>query len=618
MSTLKAIFLRLSSWRLSAKLFLVFGILSLAFLVLAISTETALWDIDKDVATVEETSDVVGLQVVPLIRAMGEIQRSVIQVQQFLTDISATRGRDGLDTGFDEAAENADRFRRAMAEARKIAQDLRLASLVAKLDAVEEAFPPFYEMGQEMARRYIAEGPEGGNKLMGRFDATAARLDKAMEELIAEGNRFSDEQITQLRTSLDDLMVETDALSERTLILAIVGLLVAVLGAVFLRQNIARPMARMTETLEAVMGGDQARQIPYQDREDEIGAMARALKRYREMMAEQAELEAARAREEAARREQEARLERERREAEIKRQQEEARQREEARRRRRDELLALADRFERSVKSVAEHVASSSEQMRGSAREMVVHSEEVAHAADGARQATDQAANNVTVVAAAAEELSYSINTILERVKEAARVAGESTRKADQANERISHLNEAAQKIGEVIELINDIAAQTNLLALNATIEAARAGEAGKGFAVVAGEVKNLAAQTAKATEEIAGQIAAIQEATQDAVGGIAEVTEAIRSLNEIAGAISEAVEEQSAATRDISHNTQQAAAGAQEAMQTIDNVKQAADTTRGHAGQVLEAAEHLVSEAERLRQEVDGFLEQVRSEDAA
>ncbi|GIX17218.1 MAG: methyl-accepting chemotaxis protein [Rhodothalassiaceae bacterium] len=609
---------KIRNMSISVKLFAAFGVLSAAFLVLAVETETSLLRMENNLEDARRLGTVVKNGVVPLVRQLGEIQRAIIQVQQFLTDISATRGRDGLDSGFDEAAENAERFHAAMAEARKIAADLGLDSLLERLDAVDAAFPPFYEMGQKMARAYIAEGPAGGNRLMGEFDATAAKLDEAVGALIAEGNRYSDARIAALSTRLDEAVDLGRARSRLTLIISALGLLVALLCAGFLRANIAKPVADVTAALESVIGGDQQARIPYQDRGDEVGTMARAIQRFREVLAEQAELEAARAREEAARREQEARLEQERREAELRRQQEEARAREEARRRRREELLALAAQFESSVKAVAEQVASASMQVRGAAKNMVDRTEKMSAVADTTHQATEQAANNVTVVAAAAEELTYAINNILERVKDSARVADESTRKAEQANLRITWLADAAQKIGEVVELINDIAAQTNLLALNATIEAARAGEAGKGFAVVAGEVKSLAAQTAKATDEIAAQISAIQEATREAVVGIQEVTRAIKELNEIAGAISASVEEQSAATRDISQNTQHASQGTQEVMQGISTVKSAADESGSQAREVLDAADSLTREAERLRHEVDQFLHRVRSEEAA
>ncbi len=606
------------SLSISIKLFSVFGLLAAALVILAASTEMTVVRQSSDLHEVDAQSDLVGTKVVPLLRLMGMIQRSVIQVQQFLTDVSATRAQDGLDDGFDKAAENAEQFRQDMQRAKALTRELGLAELSARLKEVEETFRPFYETGQEMARRYVEEGPAGGNRMMPEFDALAARMDTAMARLIGEVNRYSDARVTVLRDSVNAAYTQSQDLSVQTLEMSAVALLLACIGAILLRHSIARPMHRIGGVLEAVMQGDKERRIPFQDREDEIGKMAQALRRFRELLEKQAEMEAARAREELTRHEEETRLQEEQRRLEEERKAIELRQREATRRQQQEELMHLADQFEKSVLAVAEQVAESSEGMRQAASSMVENTGQVRMAAQAAREATDQAANNVTVVAAAAEELSYSINTILGRVRESARVAGTSVKKTEHANRRIDYLAESAQRIGEVVALINDIAAQTNLLALNATIEAARAGEAGKGFAVVASEVKNLASQTANATEEISSQIQAIQEATHDAVSVIAEVTEAIREVNEITVTISEAMEEQSAATEDISRNTQEAATGTQEVTENITNVAQAADITGEEGGKVLSAAEELTKEAQHLRQEVQSFLARVRSGQSA
>ena len=217
-------------------------------------------------------------------------------------------------------------------------------------------------------------------------------------------------------------------------------------------------------------------------------------------------------------------------------------------------------------------------------------------------------------VASAAEQLSASIREIGQQVTNAAAIASEGAQQAGSTVQVVRGLDESAQRIGEVIRLINDVAAQTNLLALNATIEAARAGEAGKGFAVVAMEVKNLAAQTAKATEEIAAQINAVQAATGDVVRAIEGISETIARIDEISATIASSVEEQGAATGEIARNVQQAAQGTQEVSANISDVTQAAADTGRVASEIVSAASELTDQAERLREEVDRFIARVRA----
>jgi methyl-accepting chemotaxis protein len=223
--------------------------------------------------------------------------------------------------------------------------------------------------------------------------------------------------------------------------------------------------------------------------------------------------------------------------------------------------------------------------------------------------ASEQAATNVQTVASAAEELSASIREIQQQMATSARIAQQAVEQVDRTDTTVTGLVQAADKIGEVVNLISDIASQTNLLALNATIEAARAGEAGKGFAVVASEVKNLANQTAKATEEIGQQIAAMQTATGDSVQAIRGIGATIKQISEVTTTVASAVEEQGAATQEISRNVQQASAGTQEVSSNITGVSQAATQTGTAAGQVLSAARELAQQGQKLNTEIEAFL---------
>jgi methyl-accepting chemotaxis protein len=210
--------------------------------------------------------------------------------------------------------------------------------------------------------------------------------------------------------------------------------------------------------------------------------------------------------------------------------------------------------------------------------------------------------------------LSASLREVSNQVTECAAITQRAADQAGQTNDEITVLSESAEKIGDVIAMINEIASQTNLLALNATIEAARAGEAGKGFAVVASEVKNLANQTANATEEIASQIAGVQDATNGFVQSIGGITQTINQVNEIAAAIAAAVEEQNAATGEISRNIQEASAATQRVSGSIAAVTEANSRTGGAAGGVEHAASELSQQSDTLRQAVDGFLVKVRA----
>jgi methyl-accepting chemotaxis protein len=359
------------------------------------------------------------------------------------------------------------------------------------------------------------------------------------------------------------------------------GLLIAFAAA----QSIAGPIKRLTVSLGSLAQRDWTTIVPGVNRKDEVGAMAKATEVLKEAGRRADEM----AEEEKAN--------------ELKRQQE-----------RRQQMLALADSFEASVGGVVTTVTSSASELKTTAHAMTEVAEETSRQSTVVAAAAEEMTQNVQTVASATEELSASIAEIGNQVTESNRIVHDAVRQATQTNDEVRSLAEAAQKIGDVVRLINDIAGQTNLLALNATIEAARAGEAGKGFAVVASEVKTLATQTGKATDEIAGQVRAIQDATQRSVEAIGSITTTIGRVSEISTAIASAVEEQGAATQEISRNVQQAAQGTTEVSSNISGVTAAAEQTGTAAGQVLSSAGELQKNGHQLKSQVDEFLRTVRA----
>jgi methyl-accepting chemotaxis protein len=279
---------------------------------------------------------------------------------------------------------------------------------------------------------------------------------------------------------------------------------------------------------------------------------------------------------------------------------------------RRAELLALAQSFEASVKGVVDTVSGAAGAMQATAAAMVSTAEAASRQSDAVAQAAERASINVQTVAGAAEELSVSTSEIGRQVAQSARVAHDAVAEAKRTSDTVRGLAEAAHRIGEVVKLISDIASQTNLLALNATIEAARAGDAGRGFAVVASEVKSLAGQTAKATDDIAAQVRAIQDATREAVRAIGEISDTVAKSNAISAAIAAAIEKQEATTHDIAKNVLEAAKGTCGVSANIMGLNRAADETGQAANMVLSSAAGLAEQADTLRSEADRFLSSV------
>jgi len=372
----------------------------------------------------------------------------------------------------------------------------------------------------------------------------------------------------------------------RVALFVFLGVMAALIAfmAITLQRAIARPITTMTLAMRHLAEGDRTVEVPALGRGDEIGLMAQAVQVFKDNAIRTDRMTAERQAEQMARDERTRRIE------------------------------TLTRDFDQAIGSVLDLVSQAAGQMENTAQAMTSNADRSNQQASNVAAATEQASASVQTVASAAEQLSASISEIGRQVEQSAHVSQTASEEANRTNETVRGLADSSARIGEVVNLINDIASQTNLLALNATIEAARAGDAGKGFAVVAGEVKHLANQTAKATEEIGAQIGAVQSATEAAVVAIGAIVTRIQEINGIAGAIAAAVEEQSAATAEIARNVQQAAQGTNEVASNIGGVSQSAAETGEAAAQVLISARSLSQDATDMKSVVDRFLDGVRA----
>jgi methyl-accepting chemotaxis protein len=451
-------------------------------------------------------------------------------------------------------------------------------------DAAAAARTRYFGDGGRMYAEVVAAGRQTGTVTYPlTVDAFRSRTTEALQTLAG----VRDAALAEGRAAVED----GRAAAQRWLLIAI-GWVVAVavlVGAVAVHfgRRIVTPVRILTDDLSRLAHGDDSAEAPaaLRQRRDEIGEIAAAVGVFRDKLLENRQLSA----------EQET----------LRAQAEQAR---------RGALLDLADRLEHGVAGVATAVSDSATRMEGSAQTLSKAADRSSQRATIVAAASEQTSANVQTVASGAEELSASIAEISRQVGESNRIAAEAAAAAERTNATIQGLAQSAEQIGTVVQLIQSIAGQTNLLALNATIEAARAGEAGKGFAVVATEVKNLAAQTARATEEISQQITAIQSATSSAVAEIGNIGQTVQQVHEIARTIADAVDQQDSATREIASNVQQTAEGSREVSTSVTDVMRAADETGTAAKDVLAAAGALMHQATTLRGEVDGFLRSVRS----
>jgi methyl-accepting chemotaxis protein len=468
------------------------------------------------------------------------------------------------------------------------------------------------------ARPPIIEGYRAAVALVGDYLAAGTELATAQKLVVATAlsgkdaaakaeetkKSILDERVVplekQIKTSINKMVVianETAALRQDqlraelnqvgTVALAVGVLVVLVLigSTLFSVLTIARPVRRIGEVLLELAGGNKTIEIPFTGRGDEVGDNARAALTFKNNLIQIEKMEAAQKDQQKA-----------------------------AAAERKAEMIKLADAFQATVGGIVNTVSSASSQLEAAAGTLSGTAEQTQELSGMVASASEEASANVGAVASAAEEMSASVTEISRQVHDSSRIAGDAVRQAERTDARINELLKAAGRIGDVVKLITAIAEQTNLLALNATIEAARAGESGRGFAVVASEVKALAAQTAKATDEIGAQITGMQAATQDSVGAIKEIGATITRISDIASTIAATVEEQGAATAEIARNVGEAAKGTAEVAEKITQVNRGASATGSASAQVLASARSLSKESGSLKAEVENFLNSVRA----
>ncbi|OJX79438.1 methyl-accepting chemotaxis protein [Magnetospirillum sp. 64-120] len=545
-------------------------------------------------------------KVAPFQLLARQLQLDVVQIQQYLSDVSATRGENGLDDGFDKAAQFAQLFKTHMDQAQSLAKDMNADKAAASLGMVDKAFPGYYEVGQRMAHAYVDNGTAAGNKFMEEFDQQAGNLTQSLETLLADAD-----QLMVAERQATDQAIRTARVRAWTVSALLATVTVLGLGlALFTGRNITATAALLQEA-EAVMSraarGDLNARMVRIGRRDEIGQLLIAVNRVMDLTETFAkEIGAAMA---AAQRKEYYRY--------IP---EEGLRGDFLRfvRSMNNILAAMENRdaktmeFEATVKGMVEEVAQSTQGISGTANMMAHRSEATGGRSLEVGEAALATTQRAEIVSEATRQLVASINEIAEQATQSSSVARQATSQISATSSRMDELAQAISQIGQVVGLINTIAGQTNLLALNATIEAARAGEAGRGFAVVANEVKNLANQTATATGTITGQVEAVQSAAREAIDAISDIVQTIASIEGIAAAIAGAVQQQEASTQEISRNIEGVVQEAEHVSHSVSQLSQSSAQSCAGTVRVIWSARKLAGVVTSMHDKVSDYIKSV------